>query len=304
MKTKDLEEIADDVVLEDSQLICALTKKIKAANEKELTLQSMIMMLNEEYNFDLKDMERDFPFSYEDDEGKTKRAKADLAVFETGKAHELDNMIRIAVVFDSKVKDKDPKKGVTETLGTYLEYTDCEFGVWTNGNDLHYLQCERDNFGQVQTTDISDFPGEGQTWDNVIEPRATFDDIDEATVKKFLRKADETGRLPDIDELSIPKLLEKLRLAENGQLKRGAIVLFGKDRGRFYPNTFVKIGKFEDDDFTIRFQELEEGNIIQVLDKDRFSEEQLKQLGLNERQIKAVLYVKKKERLRIASIKH
>lgn len=47
-------------------------------------------------------------------------------------------------------------------------------------------------------------------------------------------------------------------------LKRAALVLFGKDPGRFYPNTFVKIEKFEDNDFTIRFQETEEGNIIQV----------------------------------------
>jgi ATP-dependent DNA helicase RecG len=101
----------------------------------------------------------------------------------------------------------------------------------------------------------------------VIETRATFDDIDERTIKIFLHKAEEAGRLPDIDGLSTPELLEKLRLSENGQLKRAAIVLFGKDPGRFYPNTFVKIGKFEDDDFTIRFQETEEGNIIQVLDK-------------------------------------
>jgi ATP-dependent DNA helicase RecG len=107
----------------------------------------------------------------------------------------------------------------------------------------------------------------GQTWDDVIETRASYDDIDERTVKIFLRKAEEAGRLPDADGLSTPELLEKLRLAENGQLKRAAIVLFGKDPGRFYPNTFVKIGKFEDDDFTIRFQETEEGNIIQVLDK-------------------------------------
>jgi len=107
----------------------------------------------------------------------------------------------------------------------------------------------------------------GYTWDDVIETRASFDDIDEKTIKIFLRKAEEAGRLPDADGLSTPELLEKLRLAENGQLKRAAIVLFGKDPGRFYPNTFVKIGKFEDDDFTIRFQELEEGNIIQVLDK-------------------------------------
>jgi ATP-dependent DNA helicase RecG len=61
--------------------------------------------------------------------------------------------------------------------------------------------------------------------------------------------------------------LEKLRLAENGQIKRAAIVLFGKDPGRFYPNTFVKIGKFEDDDFTIRFQEMEDDNIIRIIEK-------------------------------------
>lgn len=133
----------EEVVLEDNQLICALTKKIKTASEKELTLQSMIIMLNEEYNFELNDMERDLPFSYEDDEGKTKRAKADLAIFDTGRAHDAENMIRIAIVFDSKVKDKDPKKGVSGTLGTYLESTSCEFGVWTNGNDLHYLTAFR-----------------------------------------------------------------------------------------------------------------------------------------------------------------
>lgn len=107
----------------------------------------------------------------------------------------------------------------------------------------------------------------GQTWDDVIDTRASFDDIDERTIKIFLRKAEEAGRLPDMDGLSTPELLEKLRLTKNGQLKRAAIVLFGKDPGSFYPNTFVKIGKFEDDDFTIRFQETEEGNIIQVLDK-------------------------------------
>lgn len=56
-------------------------------------------------------------------------------------------------------------------------------------------------------------------------------------------------------------------MAKNGNLKRAAIVLFGKDPGAFYPNTFVKIGKFSDNDFEIRFQETEHGNIIQVLDK-------------------------------------
>jgi ATP-dependent DNA helicase RecG len=107
----------------------------------------------------------------------------------------------------------------------------------------------------------------GHTWDDVVEEDATLEDIDEPTIKKFLRKAEEAGRLPDIDGLSTPELLDKLHLTKNGKLKRAAIVLFGKDPGKFYPNTFVKIGKFEDDDFTIRFQEIEDGNIIQLLDK-------------------------------------
>ena len=45
------------------------------------------------------------------------------------------------------------------------------------------------------------------------------------------------------------------------------------------------------------------GGFMVKLFKDRFSKEQLEKLGLNERQIKAVLYVKKKEELQIKSIK-
>jgi len=107
----------------------------------------------------------------------------------------------------------------------------------------------------------------GHTWDDMVEPHATLNDIDEETIKIYLRKAKEIGRLPDIEGLSTLELLEKLRLTKNGEIKRAAIVLFGKDPGRFYPNTFVKIGKFEDDDFTIRFQEMEDGNIIQILEQ-------------------------------------
>jgi len=161
MKKKNLEQTADDVRLEENQLVCALTKHIKTANEKELTLQSMIMMLNEEYNFDLKDMARDFAFSYEDDAGKKKRAKADIAVFEAGKSHVKENMARLLVVFDSKVKYKDSKFGVSATLGDYLEYTGCEFGVWTNGDDLHYSvlkklfgeECNKDLLKKLKTCD-------------------------------------------------------------------------------------------------------------------------------------------------------
>lgn len=105
----------------------------------------------------------------------------------------------------------------------------------------------------------------GKTWDDVIEPRATLDDIDEQSIETYLKAAEKAGRLPENDELSTSELLEKLRLTENGQPKRAAIILFGKDPGKFYPNTFVKIGRFGKDDADIRFQETEEGNLVSLL---------------------------------------
>lgn len=65
----------------------------------------------------------------------------------------------------------------------------------------------------------------GKTWDDVIEPQATFADIDEYAVSAFVREAATSGRLPEWKDLSIPELFDKLRLTENGQLKRAAIVV-------------------------------------------------------------------------------
>ncbi|GHV67623.1 ATP-dependent DNA helicase [Bacteroidia bacterium] len=105
----------------------------------------------------------------------------------------------------------------------------------------------------------------GHTWDDVVEPRATFADIDEKSLKAYIVMSKEKGRLPDVEGLTTAEILDKLRLTENGQLKRAAIALFGKDPARFYPNTFVKIGRFAKDDADLRFQEVEEGNIIVLL---------------------------------------
>jgi ATP-dependent DNA helicase RecG len=105
----------------------------------------------------------------------------------------------------------------------------------------------------------------GQTWDNVIEESATFDDIDEESVQNFIKDTIKSGRMFDVSDLSIPELFDKLRLTVNGKLKRAALILFATDPNKFYPNVIVKMGRFGDDDADLRFQELEEGNIIQLL---------------------------------------
>ncbi len=105
----------------------------------------------------------------------------------------------------------------------------------------------------------------GKTWDDVTEPLASLNDIDAGAVERFLNAAKKSGRLPEVEGLSLPELLEKLRLLEEGKIKRAAVVLFGKDPGRFYPNMVVKIGRFRANDYDLLFQETAEGNLIQLL---------------------------------------
>ena len=106
----------------------------------------------------------------------------------------------------------------------------------------------------------------GKTWDDIIEESADFSDIETKSVEAFKKEAFTSGRLPqDIVELPVKETLEKLRLATGDKIKRAAILLFGKDPNKFYPNIKVKIGRFGTNDADLRFQEVLEGNILELL---------------------------------------
>ena len=168
MVTKEKDNIAasqNEIVLGENEMVCSLTNRVVKATDREMTLQSMIAMMAEEYGFASEDMERDFKVKYEDqDSGKTKTQKVDLAIFNAGHAHDTDELIRFIIVAkDAKVKPNDKKAGVEATTDNILCTTDCEFACWTNGEDLQYVHACEDDFGQVTCEAISDFPGEGQT---------------------------------------------------------------------------------------------------------------------------------------------
>jgi ATP-dependent DNA helicase RecG len=108
----------------------------------------------------------------------------------------------------------------------------------------------------------------GKTWDDVIEPNATYKDIDENSIKVFKQKAARTQRLPAIaKENDNTQILENLRLIEDGKLKRAAVLLFGKDPCKFFINAYAKIGKFGNSDHDLQSQEIVEGNIFQLADQ-------------------------------------
>ncbi len=105
----------------------------------------------------------------------------------------------------------------------------------------------------------------GLTWDEVIEERASMADIDHDSIVRYLQFASLGDRLPNVAGLDDYQILEKLRLVEGGKLKRGAIIMFGKDPNRFYPNVQLKIGRFINDS-EFRYQEVIEGNLIKIFE--------------------------------------
>lgn len=162
-----MSELKEEIVLNDDELICVLTGDKKKANAKEEMLQSVILQMNEEYGFEMDDMKRDYTFSYEDEEGKKKRMTVDLAIFRAGAAKETENLERICIVCDTKVKSTDVRKGVEAALNNALRATSCDFGLWTNGDELHFSQRVEDAIGNENIIDIADFPALGESIDDM-----------------------------------------------------------------------------------------------------------------------------------------
>jgi len=104
----------------------------------------------------------------------------------------------------------------------------------------------------------------GKTWDEFVEEKAKFDDLNRETIVKFKSLA--VDRIPSIvEEKDWKTVLEKLSLIENDNLKRAAILLFGNNPQKFYIQSCVKIGKFltETD---IQTTDIVEGNLFEQLE--------------------------------------
>jgi ATP-dependent DNA helicase RecG len=189
-----------------------------------------------------------------------------------------DDGIVVGIEDYKKLMDDIPNKiknslGITaevnlheETGNSYIEIITQAYSVPISLRGRYYYRSGSTN-QELTGAPLNDFllRKSGKTWDDVIEIRASFEDINQQTVASFLKVSENAGRLPENEHLSLPILFEKLRIAENGKLKRAAIILFGKDPGKYYPNTFVKIGRFVKDDADIKFQEVEEGNLVELI---------------------------------------
>ncbi len=132
-------------------------------------------------------------------------------------------------------------------------------------NGKYYLR-SGSTVQELKGKELADFliKKSGNTWDEVIEDKATFKNLKVDTIEKFRKYA--VDRIPSIaEESDIKNLLQKLKLVDGNKLKRAAILLFGNDPQQFYLQALVKIGKFltETD---IQFTDIIHGNLFEQVE--------------------------------------
>ena len=104
-----------------------------------------------------------------------------------------------------------------------------------------------------------------KTWDDIVVENFTLDDIKLERVEKF--KIWTRKRAPFIEEeKDLKTLFERLNLFEGDNIKRAAVLLFGKNPQKYFIQSHSKIGKFLSDSELLT-SDIVEGNLFEQLEK-------------------------------------
>ena len=98
----------------------------------------------------------------------------------------------------------------------------------------------------------------GKTYDDVIEPKATLTDLDQEALQAYQQRGVERQRLAADEsvDIDLPAFLDNLNLVDtDGQLKRAALILFGKQPMRYILGAHIKVGRFSSDATDLKFQD-------------------------------------------------
>ena len=164
----------------------------------------------------------------------------------------------MGIICDVQLQDEEGKKYITIKVNPY------SVPVSLRGRYYYLSGSTKLELTGVELTEFL-LKKSGKSWDEVPEEAAKITDIDEISLSRFIEEGEESGRMPDTKGLSTSDLLDKLRLLDGNKIKRAALILFGKDPNRFYPNIAVKIGRFGRDGSDLKFQEVIEGNLVHLL---------------------------------------
>jgi ATP-dependent DNA helicase RecG len=189
-----------------------------------------------------------------DDKGKPSGLKNFKKLLE-----DIPNTIRnkLGIIPSIKPNKKNKKDTIKITVAP------CSVPISYNGK--YYIR-SGSTVQELQGKELADFlmKKSGSTWDDIVEERAGFNEMNNDSIEKFKKYA--VDRIPSIiKETDNTTLLQKLNLIDDGDLKRAAVLLFGNDPQKFYLQSVVRIGKFLSDT-EIQTTDIVKGNLFAQLE--------------------------------------
>lgn len=139
------------LVLKEGEIMDFITGKPVKDTPKERVRQEVARQLIFEYQIAPESMETDFRVKVD---GKSK--KVDIAIFEAGKDHEVENLQRAVICRPApnvskkgvvKIRDfQQAEKDLEELKAIMIAADSCEWGLWTNGLERFFLRREKRRF--------------------------------------------------------------------------------------------------------------------------------------------------------------
>ena len=168
---------SDESLAEDEVIDLITGKPVKLKGNEEVR-QRIARALSQEYGISTADMERDFQIRVNRDGQRRATKKADIAIFEHGTLHTLENLCRVVVckpeprggrsvtkirTFEQAGKDLDELEALLGTEAT----PQVEYGMWTNGIDFFFLEKTGGRFGG-KFVPRADWPLPGEAIDGSV----------------------------------------------------------------------------------------------------------------------------------------
>lgn len=105
----------------------------------------------------------------------------------------------------------------------------------------------------------------GLSWDALLEPTATLEDLDLDLIARYITEVKKLGRRPVIGLISDIDFLRKIGLIQGDAPTRAALLLFGIDPERYFSSAFLKIGRFRSPTHIVDDREAH-GSLLNQLD--------------------------------------
>ena len=171
----------DVASIEDGKVVDYITGNQVKDSPKEKVRQRIARAIFHEYGFSPNDMQPDFKVNV-----GGRRKGVDIAIFQTGSEHTLDNLHRMVICKPEpkqgrkgsfKLRDHEQATRDLDELKDLMEAApSCQWGLWTNGMEFFFVKKEQGRFE-------ADFPPAGD-WPLADESLGTKDVHSHAKLRK------------------------------------------------------------------------------------------------------------------------